>query len=126
MSFDIAKKKIKGNEAWFNYEGGKFLVRSASSPEFLDVKDRVERPYRKKIDRNKLSSKVSNQLMRETVCKGLVMDWKDIVDGGEPVKFSEEALMQILENDDDFALQISEFAGDQENYRVALKDKAKK
>lgn len=120
MSINVdnsTKKQTDG--VWTEFGDSKFKVASTSSTKFQRILNRLQAPYRKKMEKGTLDPKVSKDILCEAMSEGLLLDWKNVVDGnGAEVAFDSEVAKRALLNNDDLREYLSEFAADLENYRT--------
>ena len=104
---------------WTTFAGSKFKVASTSSTKFQRSLNRLQAPYRRKIEKGTLDPKVSREILCQAMSEALLLDWADVEDGDKkPVEFSQEMAFKALMNNDDLRDYISEFSQDLENFRA--------
>lgn len=121
MSINVdnsTKKQTDG--VWTpEFNGSKFKVASTTSTKFQRILNRLQAPHRKKIEKGSLDPKISKEILCQAMAEGLLLDWKDVVDGqGQNVPFDPEIAFKALMNNDDLKDYLSEFSQDLENFRT--------
>jgi hypothetical protein len=93
-------KQEKG--VWTSFGGSKFKVVHAGAAKFQRVLNRLQAPYRKKIERGTLDPVISKEILAEAMAEGMLIDWADVVNSqNEEVPFdSDMAKVALLNNDD--------------------------
>lgn len=105
--------------AWANYEGSEILIAHLTSIRFQRELARLQQPYRKKIESGMMDPKVSKDLICQAMAKGLILDWRGVVNSAGEIEYSPEAAYKALTNNAEFREFVSEFATNLENYRDA-------
>jgi len=105
-------------KAWGTFEGGEFLIGYAGNPRFLRVFNRLQQPYRKKIEKGTLDPVIQREITCQAVAEGLLFGWKNITNNkGEDIDFDVEVAKFALLNNPDLRDFVQEFAMDLDNYR---------
>ncbi len=113
------KRTAQERGVWTSFGGSKFKVVHSGSIKFQRTLNRLQQPYRRKIDKGSLDPEVSRKILCEAMATGILLDWKDVVDGqGQEVPFSSDVAEKALLNNDDLREYIQDFAMDLENYRA--------
>lgn len=111
------KKQVDG--VWTQFGGSKFKIASTTSTKFQRVLNRLQAPYRKKIEKGTLDPKISKEILCQAMAEGLLVDWDQVVDGeNNPVPFDAEVAFKALMNNDDLKEYLTEYAADLENFRT--------
>lgn len=120
MSINVDNSTTKQTEGvWTSFNGSKFKIASISSTKFQRVLNRLQAPYRKKIEKGTLDPKVSREMLCQAMSEALLLDWDDVVDGsGNKVPFGQDMAYKALMNNDDLRDYLSEFSQDLENFRA--------
>jgi|SRR4249920_1572132 hypothetical protein len=106
--------------SWASYAGSEFLIAHLTSIRFQRELATLQQPYRKKIESGSMDPKVSKELLCKAMARGLVLDWKKVVDSSQnEIPFSVEAAYKALMNNPEFREFISDFAANLENFREA-------
>lgn len=104
--------------AWATFAGSQFQIAHLSSIRFQRELAKLQQPYRKKIDSGTMDPQVSKDLLCQAMAKGLLIDWKDVVDGSQnSVPFSSEAAYKALSGSPEFREFVSDFSTNLENFR---------
>lgn len=126
MAFKIRKEPIVGLEdgVWApEYEGAKFKIAYAGNVKFARVKDRIERPHRRIIEKNQVDPKEQRKWMVQALSEAILLDWENVPDeDGNLVPYSPKAAYQALMNDEAFREFVMNFSMDLANYRDADKE----
>lgn len=119
MSVNVDRSRDKQEKGvWTTFEGSQFKVASSTSTSFQRSLNRLQAPYRKKLDKGTLDPKISRQILCEAMAQSLLLDWKDVTNAkNEEVPFSKESAEQALLNNDDLREYLQEYATDLENFR---------
>lgn len=119
MSINIDRSRDKQEKGvWTKYQGSEFKVASSSSTNFQRALNRLQAPYRKKIEKGTLDPKISRQILCQAMAEHLLLDWKDVTDStGGNVEYSSELGERALQNNDDLREYLQEFSLDLENFR---------
>jgi hypothetical protein len=111
------KKQAEG--VWTKFGGSKFKVASTTSTKFQRALNRLQAPYRKKIEKGTLDPKISKEILCQAMADALLVDWEDVEDANkQPVPFSPELAFKALMNNDDLKDFLSDFGQDLENFRA--------
>jgi len=104
---------------WTEFEDSRFLVTSINNLKFQRALNRLNAPFRRKIENGTMDPGKSKDITCKAVCEGLVIDWKDVIDSkGEQVAFSKDMLEMALKNNDELRDYLVEFAMDLNNFRM--------
>lgn len=109
------KKQIDG--VWTKFGDSKFKVASSSTTKFQRALNRLQAPYRKKIDKGTLDPKISKDILCEAMAEALIVDWDEVTSNDGPVKFNPELAKRALSNNDDLREYLLEYAQDLQNFR---------
>lgn len=107
----------KNTGVWVDYMGGKFLVAHTSNLTFQRVFAKLQQPHLKKIERGTLDPKIHNKIMCESMAKGLLLDWKNVGSNNEPLDYSIDTAIKVLQSNDDLREYILDVAINIENFR---------
>jgi len=120
MGINVDNSTRKQSEGvWASFGGSKFKVSSTGSTRFQRALNRLQAPYRKKIERGTLDPKISKEILCTAMSEALLIDWQDVQDGeGKTVAFDQEVAFRALSNNDDLREFLSDYAQDLENFRA--------
>jgi hypothetical protein len=105
------------------YEGATFKIAYAGNVTFARVKDRIERPHRRNIEKNQVDPKDQRKWMIRALAEAILLDWKGVEDeSGQPVPYSAKAGITALTNDESFREFVMNFSMELSNYRDADKE----
>ena len=126
--FDVNSTDKNKTESgvWGDFGGGKFLIAHTSNLSFQREFNRLQQPYRKQIDRNRLDPKVSTEIMCKAMAKGLLLDWKGVGESGKPIDYSEEMAAQVLIANEDLREFVQDFALNLDNFKQEVTEEAGK
>ncbi|KFI27786.1 hypothetical protein CN97_00735 [Haematobacter massiliensis] len=85
-----------------NFEDAEFLVRGWASPKVLAYRSRLERLAPRK-DRNadgSIKEAARMRIVAEVLAGVVLLDWRNIGDGGEPLEYSQELAAKIFADPD--------------------------
>lgn len=99
---------------WASYEGSDFRIAYATNVKFLRAKQRLEQPYRRKIESNTMDPAEHRRILCKAMAEAILLEWKN-VDGDIPysVKAAEKALL----NDEAFREFVMSFSMELSNFR---------
>ena len=112
-------KEAQESGKWFDYDGAKFKLASAKKKEFLKA-------YAEAAGED---GNIKEDADLHKVLLTVILDWENVADedGVTPLEFNEKDLLEILEDDDEFARWALSTVLNQENYRrEKVEAKAKK
>lgn len=116
---DSKKVNAQKDGVWATLGESSFLISHIGSLKFQRILNRLQAPHRKEIAKGTLDPGISKKILAQAMAKGLVHDWKDVVDSeGKDVPFSEEVCEQCLYNNDDVREFIQEFSTDIANFKA--------
>ena len=122
----IRNKPIAGLEEgiWSpEYDGSKFKIAYAGNVKFARVKDRIERPHRRNIEKNQVDPNDQRKWMIQALAEAILLDWQDVDDeNGQPVKYSVSAGITALTNDESLREFVMNFSMELANFRDADKE----
>lgn len=108
---------------WANYQGAKFLIAHAGSAKFQRTMSRLQKPFRRKIERNEMDPAETKRILIKALSENIVLGWQDVADSkGTPVKFSRELCEKALTNDEGFREFVMEFSMDLQNFQDEEKE----
>lgn len=104
---------------WTEYDGSKLLISHMSKLSFQRKLNRLNQPYRKKIENGTVDPEVTKRTTCRAMAGELLMNWDDTVldSEGKPIPFSEDAAFDALMNDPNLREFVSDFAQNFDNYR---------
>lgn len=74
----------------------KVLFRSPQSREYQKIRARLERPYRDKIRKNRMTPEDNKRLLIDSLCEGAILDWQNVwMD--EEIEWTIETGKQLLD-----------------------------
>jgi len=126
MAYKLGQRYVEEGR-WIDFEGARFLVRgTANNADFKRAKARLERPYRRKIERGTLDPETEEDLSLKAMAEALLLDWEGVEDENGPVPYDKDIGFQQLKNDPNLALAIIEAATDDDAYKVEKEEKTVK
>jgi len=126
-------KKLVDDGIWREYSGARLKIGRAGSVLFIKAQDKLERPYRKKIERGTLPAATKRDINVTALSEAILLDWEGVADAtGSEVDYTPELGKEALLNDPDLlefvmdtALDNSNFAIEEEN-AIAKKSQSSK
>jgi hypothetical protein len=117
--FNIAEQPNEKLEAgvWGEYQGAKFLIAHAGNDKFQRSLNRLQKPFRRKIEKGDMDPAESRKIISRAMAEAILLDWKDVAKNGEAVSYSVELATMALNNDSQFREFVMEFSADQANFR---------
>lgn len=102
---------------WGTFRGSQFLIAHTSSLKFQKCLARHQAPYRKQIEQGKLDPETNRTVICKSMSEGIVLDWKDVVDGQKnQVPYSSAAAAKALLRDTEFREWVSDFSMNLTNF----------
>lgn len=106
---------------WAPFEGSEFRIASSDSLRFQRTLQRLQAPYRKKLDKGTLDPGESRRILCQAMAGTLLLDWRNVKDStGEDVEFTDEAATKALINIPSLREFVQEFALNGENFRAEV------
>jgi hypothetical protein len=129
MAFTIGTvdKAKQQDGVWEEFEGSEFLIAYAQNPTFLKEKERLERPYKRQIERNKMNGDEQKRILCKALAHGVLLDWRGVTDGKVEIAYDTEIAAQELQDNPEFLEFVVNVSADVANYkREEVERKAKK
>lgn len=93
-----------------------FIAR-AGSTEYLKVAQKVERPFKKLIEKDRISIEKRRELNIRILAESILKGWKDVVDSeGNEIEYTVDLGIDALNNDSDMMEFIMDYAIDSNNF----------
>jgi hypothetical protein len=102
---------------WFDYEGAEFLIAYANNPKYIAARKRLERPFKRAIERGTISEEDQRRITCEALAEGVLLNWKNVGDGKSPIEYTKEVAAEALRLNPDFLTFVVEVAADIANYK---------
>lgn len=103
---------------WVEYRGGEFLIAHAGNLKFQRALNRLQRPHRRKLEKNEMDPGDQRKLLIQAIAEGILLDWKGVKDSkGGDVPYSVKMAVTALTNDESFREFIMEYSAEMENFR---------
>lgn len=125
MAFKIPKTPVVELEegSWTEYQGSSFKIAYAGSTRFARVKDRIEKPHRRMIEKGQVDPADQKKWLIQALAEAILLDWKKVSDeDGNEVPYSKAAAVQALTNSEDFRDFVMTFSMELANFREAQKE----
>lgn len=132
MAYTVGPKKVNDDftKSTYTSNGEEMVlhIRRSGSPDWLKAQEKLERPHRKAINRDKLPTKTRREINLRALAQTVLVGWEGVVDeDGNDVKYGEEIGFLALKNDPELLEHVIDFSGDIDNFRTeAVKREAKK
>jgi hypothetical protein len=112
MAFESKRNDVSAftQGAWVDIFGGRFRVARAGNPEYKKALEASG--YRKADDEAE-----RQRALYTAVAKGILKDWQDVLAEGEPVPFSIENAVVVMEENPDLVDRLIAEANSMENFR---------
>lgn len=101
---------------WTKYRGVSLKIARAGNDDFNRVFNALCKPYKRSIDKDTLDKDTMKEILCESLAKGILLDWKDLVINGEDIEYSTKNAQSLLNNDVDCRDFVQEFSRDIDNY----------
>ena len=112
-------KKLVDDGIWRDYSGAKLKIGRAGSVLFIKSQDKLERPYRKKIERGTLPSATKRDINITALSEAILLDWEGVADAtGSEVAYTPELGKEALLNDPDLLEFVMDTALDNSNFAI--------
>jgi hypothetical protein len=98
--------------SWTEYRGAKFLIAHAESDRFQRRMQALEKPFRRKIERNEMDPADRKRLLTRALGETVLLNWE-----GVETPYSKEASVRWLQNDPELRNFVMEFSTDLQNFR---------
>lgn len=116
--FAVDEQK-ENNGVWLEIgEGASLLIARTGNEHYNKLLEKLQKPHRAAIARNKLSNEVAKTIMIELVAKTVLLGWKNIEYGGEKLEYSYENAKMLLTELKDFRELVSDLAREEANFRA--------
>lgn len=116
---DTKKVNAQKDGVWATLGESSFKIAHIGNLKFQRILNRLQAPHRKEIAKGTLDPGISKKLLSEAMAKGLVLDWKDVVDAdGKDVPFDEGICEKCLYNNDEVRDFVQEFSQDMANFKT--------
>lgn len=102
---------------WFDFRESKFLIASSASLKFMRTMTRMQKPFRRQIEKNQLDPADNQKILVNAMAESIVLDWKNVVGRDRvEVPYSREAAAKALK-DPSFREFVMEISADLANFR---------
>ena len=122
MPYVIPDQPIAGLEEgiWSpEFNGAEFKVAYAGNVRFARIKDRIEKPHRRQIEKGTVDPKDQRSWMIQSLAEGILMDWRGVTNSsGQEVPYSVKAGIAALTNDEELRDFVMTFSMDLANYKA--------
>jgi len=116
VSTSAAPQEVEG--VWTTYtDGVRFKIARAGNRNFLRASDRLEAPYRKAIQRGKMSTEKTLEIQCRAMAEGILLDWEGIATEDGPLEYTVDNASLVLRHNVEVRDFVFEFATEQENFR---------
>lgn len=125
MAFKIPKNPVVELEegSWAPYEGSKFKIAYAGNVKFARVKDRIEKPHRRMIEKGQVDPADQRKWLIQGLAEAILVDWDGVTDDdGNSVAYSKAAAIQALTNSEELRDFVMSYSMELANYRDAEKE----
>jgi len=125
MAFKIPKTPTIELEegSWIEYQGSNFKIAYAGSTRFARVKDRIEKPHRRMIEKGMVDPGDQKKWLIQALGEAILLDWNGVYDeDGNQVPYSKAAAVQALTNSEDFREFVMTFSMELANFREVQKE----
>jgi hypothetical protein len=97
-------------------KGGELLIARIGNRGYLDALSRLRAEAATRFANDSIPEEEHRRILRRAVAEGVLLGWKGMTDGGQPVEYSvDEAEKRLVYRD--FFDKVWELASDQERYR---------
>ncbi len=117
--FDVncvdSEAKVQGT--WREFSGGSFKIAHMSSLSFQRHLNKLQQPYRKKIESGKIDPQISLEILCAAMSRHILLNWKGVVSAGKEIKYDETSAYSVLMSNDDLREFVQETSLDLDNYK---------
>jgi hypothetical protein len=103
--------------AWAKFEGSEFEIAYAGNAKFLRTFNRLQHPYRKKIEKGTLDPLIQRDILCQAIADTILVNWKKVNNNKGPIDHTPEVAKMALLNNPDLRDFVQEFAMELDNYR---------
>lgn len=104
--------------SWVEFKDSHFLIASSSSLKFLRTMARLQKPYKRKIERNEMDPGDQQKILIQAISESVLLDWKGVQNStGNEVPYSKDLGAQALKNDPEFREFVMEISSDLANFK---------
>ena len=109
---------------WIDMEdddGTRLLIARANNPKAVKLSERLEKPFKRLIDRNKLPKGKREAINAEVFSKTILLGWENFIGADkEAIPYSQEKAFEILMEDkySDFYELVASLALEQETFKA--------
>ena len=118
FQLDSIDNEAKSQGIWDDHEGSRFLIASTSAHAFQEYFSKIQRPYKRAMEKGTMEGKTSNELLCKALAKYVLLDWEDVESNGVAVPYSESAAKEALIQNDLLREHITEISMDIVNYKT--------
>lgn len=110
------KKELEG--VWEPVGGdAELLIAAWNNPAFDKLFSNQPRQVRRRIDRGKMSDEEDRKIMIQIVVDTILLDWKNLTDGGKTVKYTRDNAVSMMTKYPKFYREIVVLANDESRYQ---------
>lgn len=104
---------------WVDYQGARFLVAHAGNSKFQRTMARLQKPFRRKLERNEMDPADQKRILIQALGEAILLGWDGVKDASEnDVPFSRDMAVKALSNDEGFREFVMETSMDMENFKL--------
>jgi hypothetical protein len=101
-----------------DYEGSRFRVAHAGNVKFQRALSRIQKPYRRQIEKGELDPGTQKKLLVKAISQAILLDWSKVTDSsGKEIPYTPALGEQALMNDEALREFIMEFSMDLANFK---------
>lgn len=118
LIFDEQNTSIDSG-VWRDLNESKFLIASSASLKFVRTLTRLQKPHRRKIDRNEMDPGEMQNILIQAISESVLLDWKGVKNReGAEVEYTPERGRQALKNNPAFREFVMEVSSDLGNFQA--------
>lgn len=102
---------------WANYHGAQFKIAHTSNSNFLRTLARLQAPFRKDIEKNRMDPDQTKDIVAEALATNILKDWAVKDEHGNDVPYTSKIGKVALLSDEGLREFVQEYATDLSNYR---------
>ena len=112
-------QEVSDEAVWLDFDDNiSLLIGRAGSVNYLKAKERLEKPFRKQIDRGKFPAEKRQNMELEAIANSILLDWKGIEQDGEPFPFTVENAVMAMKKYPAFFSFVVDASIDDDNFEV--------
>lgn len=121
MSFVFPESPVSALDdgVWTEYQNIRVKIAYATNVRFMRAKQRLEQPYRRKIEAGTLDPADQRKLLCKAMAEAILLDWENVKNANkQDVPYSKQAAEQALLLDEAFRDFVMSFSVELGNFKA--------